>query len=303
MKDITLPSIFPSEETMLDVLKKTIEQSWKTDLDIEDIEAWLSNFKGVCFDVDVERKLALWLLCNFTYYNEDEVNHMCHVLFKNLVHRLMTDNGLSTEADAEAQIRRTSFTSIGRASESGGFLLYHFRQESNLDLERFIFPTDILKTESDSIVCVDDVMMSGGTAQRFFHDHKDALAAKKIYYISLITTDTAVEKLEKLGITVIYCAKLDKRSQLFSDNSLAFYKFPEIKEHAKELAEEYGKLIEPKKPLGHNNGEYCFGMFYNVPNNSLPIFWSDKNGWHPIFLRKEKYQNAKQAKRKYSHFI
>ena len=111
------------------------------------------------------------------------------------------------------------------------------------------------------------------------------------------------EKLEKLGITVIYCAKLDERSQLFSDNSLAFYKFPEIKEYAKELAEEYGKRIEPKKPLGHNNGEYSFGMFYNIPNNSLPIFWSDKNEWYPIFLRKEKYQNAKQAKRKYSYFI
>lgn len=303
MKEITLPPSFPSEAVMLDVLKKTIEQSWKTDLDIEDIESWLSNFNGEFFNVDVERKLALWLLCNFTYYNEDEINHMCQVLFKNLVHRLMTDNNLSTADEAEAQIRKTAFTSIGRASESGGFLLYHFRQESHLDLDRFIFPTDILKTESDSIVCVDDVMMSGGTAQRFFHAHEEALATKKIYYISLITTNTAVEKLEKLGITVIYCAKLDERSQLFSDNSLAFYKFPEIKEYAKELAEEYGKRIEPKKPLGHNNGEYSFGMFYNIPNNSLPIFWSDKNEWYPIFLRKEKYQNAKQAKRKYSYFI
>lgn len=303
MKDITLPSNFPSEATMLDVLKKTIEQSWKIDLDIEDIQDWLSNFKGVCFNIDVERQLALWLLCNFTYYNEEEVNHMCQVLFKNLVHHLMIDNHLFTEVEAEEQIKRTSFTSIGRAGESGGLLLYHFRQESNLDLERFIFPTDIMETKSDSIVCIDDVMMSGGTAERFFYDHSDALSVKKIYYISLITTKVAVEKLSKLGITVIYCAILDERSQVFSNNSLAFYKFPEIKVYAKELAEEYGKQIEPQKPLGYKNGEYCFGMFYNVPNNSLPIFWSDKNDWHPIFLRKEKYQNAKQAKRKYSHFI
>ncbi len=303
MKDITLPSNFPSEATMLDVLKKTIEQSWKIDLDIEDIHDWLSNFKGVCFNIDVERQLALWLLCNFTYYNEEEVNHMCQVLFKNLVHHLMIDNHLFTEVEAEEQIKRTSFTSIGRAGESGGLLLYHFRQESKLDLERFIFPTDIMETKSDSIVCIDDVMMSGGTAERFFYDHSDALSVKKIYYISLITTKVAVEKLNKLGITVIYCAILDERSQVFSNNSLAFYKFPEIKVYAKELAEEYGKQIEPQKPLGYKNGEYCFGMFYNVPNNSLPIFWSDKNDWHPIFLRKEKYQNAKQAKRKYSHFI
>lgn len=303
MRDITLPSDFPSESIMLDVLKKTIEQSWKNGLDIEDIYAWLDNFKGTCFDISIERKLALWILCNFTYYNEDEVNHMCYVLFKNLVHRLMTDNGLSTEAEAENKIRHTAFTSIGRASESGGLLLYHFRQESGLDLDRFIFPTDILSTKSDTIVCIDDVMMSAGTAQRFFYDRKEALEKKRIYYISLITTDIAVEKLEKLGITVIYCAKLDERSKIFSDNALAFYKFPEVKAYAKEFAEEYGKQLDSKHPLGYNNGEYCFGMFYNVPNNSLPIFWSDENDWHPIFPRKEKYQNAKQAKRKYSHFI
>ena len=51
------------------------------------------------------------------------------------------------------------------------------------------------------------------------------------------------------------------------------------------------------------NGQYCFGFSYNIPNNSLPIFWSSSNGWKPIFYRKEKYQNAKQAKREYDFFI
>ncbi|MBE6762678.1 MAG: hypothetical protein E7551_10415 [Ruminococcaceae bacterium] len=303
MKNIALPEDFPSESTMLAVLKKTIEKSWKTDLDIEDIEIWLKNFTGNYYDLAVERRLALWLLCNFTYYNIEEVNHMCRILFKNLLHKLMVDNDLSTEEEAEACIRNTSFTSIGKASESGGFILYHFRQESKLDLERFIFPTNMLETKSDAIVCVDDVMMSGGTAERFFHNNTEALTAKKIYYAALITTEQAVETLEKLGITVVYCAKLDERSKAFSENSLAFYKFPEVKVYAKELAKGYGTMIEPKKPLGHKDGEYCFGMFYNIPNNSLPIFWSDKNNWNPIFLRKEKYQNAKQAKREYSFFI
>ncbi len=303
MMDVPFPDHFPKESDMLSVLKKTIEQSWKVALDIEDIEGWLSNFKGRVFSVSDERLLALWMLCNFTYYNEDEINHMCKVLFKNLLHRLMVDNALNTEEEAENCIKNTAFTSIGRASESGGFILYLFRQQSDLDLDRFIFPTDILTTASDAIVCVDDVMISGGTAARFFYKHKDKLEKKKIYYISLITTDTAISKLKRLGITVIYCAKLDDRNCAFSDVSLAFYKYPEVKPYAKHLAEQYGTAIEPEKPLGHNSGEYCFGMFYNVPNNSLPIFWSDKNGWNPIFPRKEKYQNAKQAKRKYSFFI
>lgn len=75
MREISLSQKFPSEATMLAVLKKTIEQSWKVDLDIEDIEIWLRNFTGRIFDVEIERRLALWMLCNFTYYNEEEVNH------------------------------------------------------------------------------------------------------------------------------------------------------------------------------------------------------------------------------------
>lgn len=303
MREISLSQKFPSEATMLAVLKKTIEQSWKVDLDIEDIEIWLRNFTGRIFDVENERRLALWMLCNFTYYNEEEVNHLCRMLFKNLVHRLMLNNHLQNENDAEDCINNTVFMSIGNASESGGLILYHFRQENNLDLDRFIFPSDVLETNSDAIVCVDDVMISGETASKFFKAHKEKLSSKKVYYISLIATDDAIKILEDLGIVVICCARLDKRYQLFSDSSLAFYKYSDEKKFAKEMAEGYGKILESEMPLGYKNGQYSFGLFYNIPNNSLPIFWSTHNNWSPIFLRKEKYKNAKQAKRKYSYFI
>ena len=302
MSEFVLPDDFPSEEKMLDVLKKTIEKSWRVDLSIEEIEAWLKNFSGKVFESSVERKLALWLLCNFTYYNEDEVNHLCELLYKKLVHQLLIDKCLKTAEDAEYCIQNTIFTSIGKASESGGLLLYHFRQEAHLDLERFIFPTAIANTGYDTIVCIDDVMISGGTASRFFHNYKDTLLEKKVYYITLITTDEAINKLSELGITVIYSIILDDRHKAFSDSSLLFYKFPTLLSYTQILAEGYGRMIEPKKVLGYGNGQYCFGLYYNIPNNSLPIFWSS-NEWTPIFARKEKYQNAKQAKRKYSYFI
>ena len=302
MSDLIFPVDFPSEEKMLDILKKTIEKSWRVDLSIEEIEAWLSNFSGKVYDSSVERRLALWLLCNFTYYNEDEVNYLCGLLYKKLVHQLLIYKSLKTAEDAENCIQNAVFTSIGKASESGGLLLYHFRQEAHLDLERFIFPTGIADTEYDTIVCIDDVMISGGTASSFFYSYIEKLSGKKVYYITLITTDEAIKKLNEFGITVIYSIKLDDRNKAFSESSLLFFKFPTLLPYTQTLAEVYGKLIEPKKYLGHGNGQYCFGMYYNIPNNSLPIFWSS-NEWTPIFLRKEKYQNAKQAKRKYSHFI
>ena len=107
MSEFIFPDGFPTEEKMLDILKKTIEKSWRTDLSIEQIDAWLQNFSGEVFDILAERRLALWLLCNFTYYNEDEVNHLCGVLYKKLVHQLLIDKSLKTAEDAEQCIQNT----------------------------------------------------------------------------------------------------------------------------------------------------------------------------------------------------
>ena len=50
MEHIDFPGDFPLFETMMSVLKKVFEKSWKVDLDIEDINLWLDNFTGTFFD-------------------------------------------------------------------------------------------------------------------------------------------------------------------------------------------------------------------------------------------------------------
>lgn len=301
MDYILFPQEFPTIEAMMADLKKTFEKSWKVELDIEDVNKWLENFNGSFLAEEDEKRLALWLLCYFTYYNKEEVNHLCAVLYKNFMHKIMTDRSVSRAEEFEELMKSIYFTSIGNASESGGMLLYHFRQQADLSIDRFVFPT-VIPLDCDVIVCIDDVMMSGGTAARFFHQHKKMLEGKIIYYLTLITSQEAVEKLEGLGITVICCEKLDARSKIFSEESLCFYKFPQLREAAFSMVKGYGERIEPKKPLGHNEGQYSFGFYYNIPNNSLPIFWSS-NDWHPILARKEKYQNAKQVRRKYDYYL
>lgn len=113
MEHIDFPGDFPSFETMMSVLKKVFEKSWKVDLDIEDINLWLDNFTGTFFDTEDERRLALWMLCNFTYYNDAEINHLCSVLFKKFIHTLMTDYGLKSSEEVETRINTLKFTSIG----------------------------------------------------------------------------------------------------------------------------------------------------------------------------------------------
>ena len=70
-----------------------------------------------------------------------------------------------------------------------------------------------------------------------------------------------------------------------------FAPFPKLREPTKKMVMAYGMRLYPKYPLGFNDDQYCFGMHYNTPNNTLPIFWSRKD-WYPVFSRKEKKNNA-----------
>ena len=43
MDSVVFPKEFPTEDQMLDILKRTIEKSWRVDLSIEDIEAFMGR--------------------------------------------------------------------------------------------------------------------------------------------------------------------------------------------------------------------------------------------------------------------
>ena len=51
MAKILFPESFPTIELMMDMLQKTFQQSWKVDLDCDDIKEWLLNFNGQFYDV------------------------------------------------------------------------------------------------------------------------------------------------------------------------------------------------------------------------------------------------------------
>lgn len=157
-----------------------------------------------------------------------------------------------------------------------------------------------METDENSVlVFIDDATLSGGTGLRNYFNKLGGKKYKHVYYLTIIASEEAIQKLEEKGITTIYCILMDSRNKCFSYDSMIFNKFPELIEPSKKMCEEYGKtIIEPgskAKPLGYDNGEFCFGFYYNTPNNTLPIFWSNYE-WNPIFLRKEKKQNAKQLK-------
>lgn len=302
MDRIRWPEKFPKEEMMISVIRKTITSSWKNNLTIDDVNKWLDNFSGRVYCPDDEKKMALWMLCNFTYYNENEINHLCRMIYKNLLHDIAQRDGLDSNEKLADAFKNIYFAAMGNAGESGGLLLYFFRQESGISMDRFCYPSAIPNDEAKTVVFIDDVTLSGGTAIRFFHNNLKAMKYKYAYYITLFASQEAVNRLTELGINVLYCTLLDERDKCFSDKSIMFLEFPELREPARRIAEEYGKILASDRPLGYKNGQYCFGFHYNIPNNSLPVFWSD-NGWYPIFPRKEKIHNVKQRNNKFERYI
>ena len=296
MNSIVWPNNFPNMDAMYELIQKTAKASWRNDdvLTLEEITQWLNNFTGEVYSVADEQRLALWLLCNFTFYNEDEINHLCYVLFQKLIHDLAVHYDINSSHELNHIIDRISFSAMGNASESGGLVLYYFRQQSHLGIKKFFYPSTLPKENDGIVVVIDDVTLSGGSATSFLKNNLEAMHFDRAYYLTLFASQLAIKKMEDMGIVPIQSTILGERERCFSEDSLIFTGFPELREITKKMVKSYGKKLYPQYPLGYKDGQYCFGMHYNTPNNTLPIFWS-YNDWTPIFPRKEKiYSDTKR---------
>ncbi len=286
----------PSEEELFKRIRLTNEFVWENKLKKQEIEKWLSNFKGDVFEVQYERQLALWLLSNFVYYNNNEVRHLCKTLFRNFIHQMLSEKNtedLDIKIALESFLHTTRFCHLGITWESGAFILYFFRQENNLSLENFISSPIKLPESVNTIVFVDDVTISGTQAYDYFGQKMDSDEDYTKILLTFISTDEAVQLLRKNDIRVISCINLDERSKCFSRNSNLFHDCKDKIQDCKKFAMMYGSKSllyhdVHMHPLGHNGGEYAFGFFYNTPDNTLSIFWADNKGWSPIMKRYEK---------------
>ncbi len=59
---------------------------------------------------------------------------------------------------------------------------------------------------------------------------------------------------------------------------------------ARQIVEEIGKELEPKHPLGWQNGQLLVTFEHGCPNNILPIFYKRggtyrRKEWRPLFPR------------------
>jgi hypothetical protein len=288
---------FPSEEELLDIIMNTSKNAWGNELVSNDINKWLNNFKGEVFEKKYEQQIALLLLSHFTYYNEKEVKHLCRVLYNDLLHLVVNGidiNKMNIEEEIKNFFDKSEIISSEQISGSGSFIAYHFRHENNLPMNLFNFSIKNINELTENIIVIDDVILTKGINSqmyKFFNKVKLKYTKKKFYLLTLVSSESSLNYLKTtFDLEIVSAIKLDNRDKAFHPESNIFSSFKGLIDLSKEFATYYGKKISIPKvsPLGFGDGQYTFGFFYNTPDNSLPIFWGQLNGWTPILRRYHK---------------
>ncbi|HEV8505126.1 MAG TPA: hypothetical protein VGQ53_07005 [Chitinophagaceae bacterium] len=267
---------------------------------------WLSNFK------DEEKLNSLYLLSKFMFFGQDEIRELLVSIFRDkykygIVYSIRKNNG-DTKDEGFIQMKfdeklsTTRFVSLGSSSESGSLLLYIFRQVNKLGTRFMKSSAEILNAGKLSepginmYIFIDDFCGSGETAIRnagLIKKIKSLRPDIVIHYYSLFATSEGLKNINdsKLYDKTETIFKLDESFKCFSSNSR--YYTDKITDIDKDVTEKFsnsyglplvlGTPIEGH-PLGFNDGQLLISLSHNTPDNSLPIFWSDKN-WFPFFLR------------------
>lgn len=272
---------------------------WENRLSQRNIKAWFNNFKGEVSNADEEQEIALKLLLNFIYYNEREVKYLCKsaysVFQKEIIKEFILEGHSIDEAKSmfSEYLKRYKFSCIGRPSESGCFILYYFRQINCLPLSFFLERLDDITENTESLILVDDFLGTGDTAVLFWESPIIQNIIKnsqiKLYYMVLSALEIGLNKVKANTNFKIICPQIfGEEYRVFSNSSFIFPQ-EEKKESAKKVCEFYGNNLEGGKyALGYKGSEALLGFHHNIPNNTLPVIWSDKKGWFPLFPREKK---------------
>jgi hypothetical protein len=86
------------------------------------------------------------------------------------------------------------------------------------------------------------------------------------------------------SFSIHICDPLDDSDRLFNELSKVFPD-PNERAEAEDIAHRFGRDLVKDNPLGYGNSQAAIVFEENCPNNSLPILWSDRGNWRPLFPR------------------
>ncbi len=265
-----------------------IQNNWNK---IEELE---KNFIGYFKTVNANRivqflnqfelqhmPIALKLLENVDYYDIDTTSQLVTLL------------GTRIKKKTNRDVKNVYFCPMGESSGSStDSILRRLRNEMRLDHPKynrqFIRISDLkdyaLETEQKYIVFVDDYAGSGKSFLDFWGRIGTWYNENHTYYLGLLVcSQHAVDNIENNTPVKIISTKnpspksekvLDDENTLFSDSE-------------KEILKQYCKKLYDSDLMqfGFRNTQSMIIFYERSSNNILPILYSRKNDWFPLFPR------------------
>ena len=288
---------------------------WHEKLTEETITRWIEQFDGQLDTSENEQILALTLLSHFMFFGRLELDVLCQALYHEhlwypIVSAYRQANGDTlNEAEIDHAVRnelnRTLIVGPGNAAESGAHLLYQFRIANDLPLKLFVSPVELLHygrrqlRDIRRIVLLDDLCGSGTSAERFDRELIKPLQRRRfgtrrfsVSYLTLFATRKGIGRARHLfhsGTAML----IDESHQVFGASSRYFRPGTRLSqtnlniEQAGSILRHYGSNLYPSHPLGYRNGQLLLGFAHNMPNNTLPVFWSTAGSprWQAVMPR------------------
>jgi hypothetical protein len=158
-----------------------------------------------------------------------------------------------------------------------------------------------IKTHSQSdaiIVLLDDLTSTGSTMRsglrKWIHENREALTPYlnegRIMVGLLYATGRALDAIAEVDrrISILPANTLGPEVVAFDPEAGIFENATEL-DFARDVMLQIGRELTPQNPLGFGDQGLLFTFHNTVPNNTLPVFWSNgrvnERPWKPLFSR------------------
>lgn len=257
------------------------------------VREWLSSF-GATRD----QRLMFDLLQGVTVYGRDLEREKLREAFG-----IVTRDMPSSDSVGRYPNHRGILVScLDESPARGGVAMCRlFAGENGLHADSFVYAGDLInainrRQRVQRLVLIDDFSGTGGTLLTALTSNLQTLKRAnskgiRIIVIAIAGFTMAQSRINEfihsndLDAVVHFCDTLGEEYMAFSVRSRVFPN-PSDRDRAKDVAEQKGVALYSEHPLGYRGCQALIVFDDHCPNNSLPILWSDKNGWPALFPRR-----------------
>lgn len=266
VKTIRIPTTVKPEEEAGEV---RAHNPFGGDVSDDHILKWLGQF------APDERSLIARLLNGFLYVNLERLRKLTKDLHSEVINRLG-----AIESDLW-------FVPLGNVAKSGGLISYFYRVENQLPANRFVDYLSLQNPElaGRTIVLLDDILASGHqAAEEWGRLGKQVKLPNgcRVLLATLVRSERGSRYVdERTPLEPCSAITLAAAEEPLDPNSRLFPKAEE-RIRLREIIQKYGERLAPGNPFGYGGSGLLVAFAHSTPDNTLPIFWSDNNGWFPL---------------------